>query len=73
MFDEVIDYCFSTDLALNDEIYEIKVIEAKDKIFSFIIYGCNVSDDAVHTDIEISIKAKKFYILDPKDNSIIME
>ena len=54
-------------------IDEIKVIEVKDKIFSFIISGCNVSDDAVHKDIEILIKAKKFYILDPKDNSIIME
>ena len=27
VFDGVIDYCFNTALVLNDEIYEIKVIE----------------------------------------------
>ena len=73
VFDGVIDYCFNTDLVLNDEIYEIKVIEENDKIFSFVIYGCNVSKDAVCKDIEILIKARKFYILNPKDNSIIIE
>lgn len=73
VFDEVIDYCFSADLEINDEIYEIKVIEEKDKIFSFVIYGCNVSEYAVYKDIEILIKAKKFYILNPRDNSIIIE
>jgi len=55
-------YCEKIDI--NDDI-EIDVVEKKDDIYSFIVYGCNVSDKAVSTDIELHIKAKKFYIFNP--------
>lgn len=73
VFDEVVDYCAKSKLSFNDEIYKIEVIEKKDKIYSFVVYGCNVSKDAISTDIELLIKAKKFYIFNPKDKSIVTE
>lgn len=73
VFDEVVNYCAKSKLSFNDEIYEIEVIDKKDKIYSFMVYGCNMSADSISTDIEMLIKAKKFYIFDPKDGSIITE
>lgn len=73
VFDEVVDYCFNSDLPFNDEIYEIQVVNKKDKVYSFVIYGCNISDEAVSTDIELRVYAKKIYIINPQDNSIITE
>lgn len=35
--------------------------------------GCNMSVDAVSTDIVLRIRAKKFYIFDPKNDCIITE
>ena len=32
-----------------------------------IEHGCNVSDEAISTDIEIHIKAKKFYLFNPAE------
>jgi hypothetical protein len=73
VFDEVVEFSSSSELVINDEIYEIDVVEKKDDIYSFIVYGCNMSDEAISTDIELQIKAKKFYILNPQDNMIITE
>jgi len=71
VFDEVIDFSSSSELPFNDEISEIKVSEKMNGIYTFIVYGGNVSDDAVWTDIEMRIRAKKFYIFNPQDNSIV--
>ena len=73
VFDEVIDFVSSTDLPLNDEIYEIQLIEKKDDIYSFVVYGCNVSDEALSIDVELKINAKKFYIYDPNEKRNIFE
>lgn len=73
VFDEVIEYDLKSDLSFNDEIYQIDVLEKKDEIYSFVIYGCHISDDGVSTDIEMWVWAKRFYILNPKDNSIVTE
>ena len=56
----------------SDEDIEIDVVEKKDDIYSFIVYGCNVSDEAISTDIELQIKAKKFYIFNPVEIEILM-
>lgn len=73
VFDEVVEYHFSSKLPFNDEIYEIRVKEKKGDIYSFIVYGCNISDKSVSEDIELQIKAKKFYIFNPKDGSVITD
>lgn len=62
VFDGVIDFSSSSELPLNDEIYAIEVAEKINGIYTFAVSGCNVSDDAVSTDIELSIRAKNFYI-----------
>ena len=64
VFDEVVEFSSSSELVINDDI-EIDVVEKKDDVYSFIVYGCNVSDEAISTDIELYIKAKKFYIFNP--------
>ena len=71
VFDDVVEYDSSSELILNDEIYEIDVIEKTNGVYSFVVYGCNISDDAISTDIELRIKAEKIYILNPKNNCII--
>lgn len=73
VFDEVIDFSLSSEMTFNDEVYEIKIIEKANETYTFIVYGCNVSEDAVSTDIEMQIRAKEFYIFDPQDNCIIKE
>lgn len=73
VFDEVINYNSNRELPLNDEIYKIDIVEKTNEIYSFIIYGCNISDDAISTDISLQIKAKKFYIFNPHNNCIITE
>ena len=64
VFDEVIEFISNSELVISEDI-EIEVVEKKDDIYSFIVYGCNVSDEAISTDIELQIKAKKFYIFNP--------
>ncbi len=64
VFDEVVEFGTNSELSFNDEIYNIEVVEKKEDIYLFIIYGCNVSKSAVSTDIEMWIRAKKFYISD---------
>lgn len=71
VFDEVVDYTLNSELTFNDEISEIEVIGKKDKVYSFVVYGCNISDEAVSTDIELRVRAKNFYIFNPQNNSII--
>lgn len=71
VFDGVTDFSFRSGLFFNDEIYEIEVISNMNEIYTFVVYGCNVSDDAVSTDIQLQIKAKEFYLFDPKNNQII--
>ena len=73
VFDEVIDFSSSSELPFNDEIYEIEISEKMNGIYTFVVYGCNVSDDAISTDIELRIRAKKFYIYNPHDNCIVTE
>lgn len=65
VFEDVMEYFSDNDLALNDEIYEIRATGKEGDIYSFIVCGCNVSDQAVSTDIQLRIKAKKFYLYDP--------
>jgi hypothetical protein len=64
VFDEVVEFSSSSELVINDYI-EIDVVEKKEDIYTFIVYGGNVSDEAISTDIELQIKAKKFYIFNP--------
>lgn len=71
VFDGVTDFSFRSGLFFNDEIYEIEVISNMNEIYTFVVYGCNVSDDTVSTDIQLQIKAKEFYLFDPKNNQII--
>ncbi len=73
VFDEVIDFSLSSEMTFNDEIYEIKIIEKANETYTFIVYGCNVSEAAVSTDIEMQIRAKEFYIFNPQGNCIITE
>lgn len=73
VFDGVVDFSSSSELPLNDEIYEIEITDKSNDIYNFIISGCNVSDDAISTDIILQIRAKKFYIFNPQDNCIISE
>ncbi|MBR4082848.1 MAG: hypothetical protein IKK33_01035 [Lachnospiraceae bacterium] len=73
VFEEVSEFKRSSDLEFNDEIYEVKVLEKKDEIYTFVVYGCNVSDNVVSTGLEYQIKAKRFYILNPQNNTIIRE
>lgn len=73
VFDEVIDFTSSSVLPFNDEIYAIEIAEKTNEIYTFIVYGCNISDDAISTDIRLQIRAKNFYIFNPQNNSIITE
>ncbi len=73
VFEDVVSYVIDENLLLNDEIYEIKVIDKKGNAFLFIIYGCNVSDKTVLTDVQLQIKAKKIYIFDEINNKIYFE
>lgn len=71
VFDNVAEYSQSSELPFNDEIYKIQVTGKENDIYSFIVYGCSVSDEAFSTDIQLHIRAKKFYILDPKNHRIV--
>lgn len=71
VFEDVVEYCQSSKLPFNDEIYRIQAIEKQDDIYSFIVYGCSVSDKALSTDIQLQIKAKRFYIYDPQNDRVI--
>ena len=73
VFDEVVEFRSSSKLIINDEIYAIEVVEKKNDVYSFIVYGCNISDEAISTDIEFYIKAKKIYIYDPVKMCNIIE
>ena len=70
VFDNVIEYGVNNKLPFNDEIYHIEMVEKKDDIFFFKINGCNVSDTAVSTDIEMWIRAKRFYVLDSEGRKL---
>ena len=73
VFDNVIEYSINSDRPFNDEIYGIEVIDKKDDIYSFVVYGCNISNESVSTDVEMRIRAKEFYILDSQNNKRITE
>ena len=73
IFDNVTKYVIDEDLLLNDEIYEIKVVSKNEEVFLFIIYGCNVSDDMVLTDVQLQIEAKNVYIFDEINNVFYFE
>lgn len=73
VFDGVVEYHASTELEFNDEIYSVDIVGKEDGIYSFVVYGCNVSDDNVSTGIEFHIKAKQFYIFNPQQNCNIVE
>lgn len=62
VFDGVVDFSSSSELPLNDEIYEIEITEKINDTYNFIVSGCNVSDDAISTDIILQIRAKKTII-----------
>lgn len=72
VFEDVVEYYQKGELPFNDEIYEIQATGKEGDIYSFIVYGCNVSDKAFSTDIQFQIRAKKFYIYDPQNNRAIM-
>lgn len=73
VFDEVTDYSSNSELPINDEVYNIEIVKKTDETYTFIVYGCNISDDATSTDISLQIKAKNFYIFDPRNNCVITE
>lgn len=71
VFDEVKEYRLTSDLPFNEDIYEITVLDKEDDIYTFLVQGSNLSDDLISTDIEMTIHAKKFYIYNPNNNSIV--
>ena len=71
VFDEVKEYQVSSELPINEDIYNVKVESKENDIFTFIVEGSNFSNDLVSTDIKMIIKAKKVYIYNPNNNSII--
>ena len=73
VFDDVVEYRASTELEFNDEIYSVDIVGKEDGLYSFVVYGCNVSDENVSTAIEYHIKAKQFYIFNPQQNCNIVE
>lgn len=77
VFEEVTEFKTNSDLEFNDEIYEVKVLEKQDDVYTFVVYGSNVSLDSmgrlVCANLEYQIKAKKLNILNPRDNTIITE
>ena len=73
VFDGVVEYHTSTELEFNDEIYSVDIVGKEDGLYSFVVYGCNVSDENVSTGIEFHIKAKQFYIFNPQQNCNIVE
>ena len=77
VFEEVTEFKANSDLEFNDEIYEVKVLEKQDDVYTFVVYSSNVSLDSmgrfVCVNLEYQIKAKKLYILNPRDNTIITE
>lgn len=71
VFDEVKEYQVSSELPFNEDIYDVRV-ESKEKgVYTFVVEGSNFSNDLVSTDIKMIIKAKKVYIYNPNNNSII--
>ena len=71
VFEEVSEFSSNSDMEFNDEIYEVKMLEKIDEEYTFVVYGCNVSDKFVSTDLEYCIRAKRFYILNPQDNTLV--
>lgn len=71
VFDQVVDYRFDRELPFNDEIYDIKVLEKEKDFFSFAVCGCSVSENAIPTDIVLSIKAGECYIFNPQNGEKI--
>lgn len=71
VFDEVKEYQVSSELPFNEDINDVRV-ESKEKgVYTFVVEGSNFSNDLVSTDIKMIIKAKKVYIYNPNNNSII--
>lgn len=71
VFDEIKECNSKSELIINEDIYEISVLDKCDDIYTFLIQGSNFSDNLISTDIEMTIQAKKFYIYNPKTNSIV--
>lgn len=73
VFDGVVEYHTNTELEFNDEIYSVDIVGKEDGLYSFVVCGCNVSDENISTGIEFRIKAKQFYIFNPQQNCNIVE
>ncbi len=71
VFNNVKNIKFSNDLTVNDEIYEIDVLEKRNNMYLFVVYCSNVNEDALTTDIEIYIEAQSLYIINPQNGEII--
>lgn len=67
VFTEVERIDYDKNLVLNDEIYEIEVVGEENGKFLFVVYGCHIYDDASSIDVKISVKAKDFMVVDPKN------
>lgn len=68
VFDEIKEYHSTSELIINEDIYEISVLDKSDDVYTFLIQGSNFSDNLMSTDIEMTIQAKKFYIYNPNNN-----
>ena len=67
----VTEFKANSELEFNDEIFEIKVLQKEDEIYTFVVYGSHVSVDSLNklicVNLEYQIKAKSFYILNLQD------
>jgi len=73
VFDGVTEWSINRSLPFNDEICEIEILNKTDGIYTFVVHGVNVSDDFEYTELEMTIKAKSFYLFDPQNNFIVTE
>ena len=71
VFEGVVEFHTNSELEFNDEIYSVDVVGKDEELYSFVVSGCNVSDECISTGIEYQIKAKTFYIYNPQDDSIL--
>lgn len=70
MFEGIEEITRENKKELNDEIYEIEIIGKEKEFIQFCIYGSNVNDEGITTDVNIYIKAKELYVMDPKKKGV---
>ncbi len=75
VFEGVIDFKFNPGLIPNDYFDSLDLVEEKDDCFLFRITGTNVTFYKPYTgsNVEIDIRCKDFYILDPQTGEKIKQ